>query len=73
MIKIIQKPKEAEYPAYSHIYMDLLEDDALILQHLWQNFIDIKKFIYTLSEEQLSYRYDKGKWTIKERYLNQQA
>ena len=66
MTKTIQKPKEAEYPAYSHIYMDLLEDDGLVLQHLLQNKKKNKKFIYTLPEEQLYYRYDKGKWTIKE-------
>ena len=65
-MKLIQKPKENEYPAYSHIYVDLLEDDGFILQHLRQNFIKIKKFIYRLPEELLYYRYDKGKWTIKE-------
>ena len=34
-MKTIQKPKENEYPAYSRIYMDLLEDD-------WAGFTTFK-------------------------------
>ena len=62
----IPKPGKNEYPAYSHIYMDLLEDDEMILDHLHDNFIKIKTFIYSLPGEILTYRYEEGKWTIKE-------
>lgn len=62
----IDKPKNDEYPEYSHIYMDLLKDDGLILYHLYENFYKIKNFIYSLPEEKLGYRYAEGKWTIKE-------
>lgn len=62
----IKKPLPDEYPAYSHIYMDLLEDDGNVLDHLRQNFLEIKEFIYSLPEEKLYYRYAEGKWTIKE-------
>lgn len=62
----IEKPKPDEFPPYSHIYMDLLEDDGKVLEHLKQNFIDIKAFIYSLPEEKLYYRYAERKWTIKE-------
>ncbi|MEK6153086.1 DinB family protein [Flavobacteriaceae bacterium 3-367] len=62
----IDKPIPGEYPSYSKIYMDLLEDDGNILDHLWQNFLTIKEFIYGLPEEQLYYRYSTDKWTIKE-------
>ena len=64
--KTIQKPKPDEYPAYSHIYMDLLADDGNILEHLWENFKHIKAFINNLPDEKLYYRYADGKWTIKE-------
>jgi len=65
-LKVIQKPNKAEYPEYSNIYMDLLEDDGLVLQHLLDNSYKIKKFIYELPEDKLYYRYAEGKWTIKE-------
>jgi uncharacterized damage-inducible protein DinB len=62
----ICRPKAAEYPAYSQIYMDLLEDDDLVLDHLEENFFKIKELIYSLPEEKLTYRYAEDKWTIKE-------
>lgn len=62
----IKKPMEGEYPAYSKIYMDLLEDDGRVLEHLWHNFLEIKDYILGLPEEVLTYRYDTGKWTIRE-------
>lgn len=62
----IEKPKSNEFPAYSHIYMDLLEDVENILIHLKESFFKIKKFIYHLPAEKLFYRYAEGKWTIKE-------
>lgn len=62
----IEKPSPDEYPAYSHIYMDLVEGDGNVLEHLKQNFIDIKNFIYSLPKEKLYYRYAEDKWTIKE-------
>jgi uncharacterized damage-inducible protein DinB len=62
----IKKPLLGEYPSYSHIYMDLLEDDGKVLEHLWQNFLEIKDCIQSLPKEKLKYRYAEGKWTIKE-------
>ncbi|AEM70051.1 hypothetical protein Murru_1004 [Allomuricauda ruestringensis DSM 13258] len=62
----IQKPIVGEYPAYSHIYMDLMGDDGKVLEHLWSNFLKIREFVYSLPEEKLKYRYAKDKWTIKE-------
>ena len=68
-MKIYRKiswPERTEYPAYSHIYMDLLEVDDLILDHLHENFYKIKDLIYSLPEEKLSFRYAENKWSIKE-------
>nr|WP_299382609.1 DinB family protein [Allomuricauda sp.] len=62
----ISKPQPSEYPEYSHIYMDLLEDDDKILEHLWRNFLEIKEYVYQLPDGKLYYRYAEGKWTIKE-------
>lgn len=65
-MRYIKKPVEGEYPEYSHIYMDLLEDDGNVLKHLWDNFIQIRDFVCALPKETLEYRYEKNKWTIKE-------
>ncbi|MBC9798509.1 DinB family protein [Sinomicrobium weinanense] len=65
-MRIINKPLPEEYPDYICIYMDLLGEDGKILEHLEQNFSEIRDFIYRLPEEKLYYRYDTGKWTIKE-------
>lgn len=62
----IKKPLQGEYPPYSHIYMDLMKDDGKVLEHLWQNFLEIKDCIQSLPKEKLTYRYAEGKWTIKE-------
>jgi uncharacterized damage-inducible protein DinB len=64
--RIIEKPKKEEYPAYSEMYMELLKDDGMVLQNMKDSFMKIKKFVYELPEEKLYYRYDNGKWTIKE-------
>ena len=65
-MRTIQKPLVGEYPAYSEIYMGLLDDDGRVLEHLWRNFLKIKEFIFSLPEEKLVHRYAKNKWTIKE-------
>ncbi|MEQ8627381.1 DinB family protein [Ekhidna sp.] len=65
-MRAIKKPIAGEYPVYSSIYIDLLADDDHILEHLWDNFLQIKKFIFDLPKEKLTYRYADNKWTIKE-------
>lgn len=62
----IDKPAPGEYPAYSHVYMDLLDNDGLVLRHLHDNFFKIRELICSLPEEKLYYRYAANKWTIKE-------
>ena len=65
-MRSIQKPSAEEYPAYSEIYMKLLNNDGDILEQLWQNFQTIKTYVYSLPEDSLYYRYKEDKWTIKE-------
>ena len=62
----IPKPDKSEYPAYSHIYFDLLNDDDSVLSLLYENAFKLRKFIYSLPEDMLTFRYASGKWTIKE-------
>lgn len=64
--RLIQKPFPDEYPAYSEIYMELIPDDGLVLEHLKENLPKIKELIYSLPEEKLYYRYAPDKWSIKE-------
>ena len=65
-MRIIPPPQQGEYPPYAIMYMKLLPDDGLILKHLWDNFLTVKKLIYSLPEEKLYHRYAPGKWSIKE-------
>jgi hypothetical protein len=62
----IDKPLPNEYPAYSKVYLDLLQDDGQVLAHLEKNAQKIKTFIYQIPKEKLLYRYSPEKWTIKE-------
>ena len=65
-MRLIQKPSPDEYPPYSHIYMDLIPDDGLVLTLLKGNLVKIKELVLALPEAKLYYRYAPGKWTIKE-------
>jgi uncharacterized damage-inducible protein DinB len=65
-MRLIYRPDKGDYPAYAEIYMKLLPDDGLVLQHLRNNFQIIKELIYSLPEAKLLHRYEAGKWSIKE-------
>jgi uncharacterized damage-inducible protein DinB len=65
-LKVIEKPEPPEYPAYAHIYIDLLPDDGQILKHLEDNLKSTRRFIASISKARLLRRYAEGKWTIKE-------
>jgi uncharacterized damage-inducible protein DinB len=65
-MRIIKRPAPEEYPAYSEMYMKHVPVDGMVLIHLKENLIELKKLIYSLPDEKLYYRYAEGKWTIKE-------
>jgi uncharacterized damage-inducible protein DinB len=65
-LRAIEKPGDSEYPAYAHIYIDLLPDDGLILNHLEDNLAGTMRLIRSIPEDRLLHRYAEGKWTIKE-------
>jgi uncharacterized damage-inducible protein DinB len=62
----IDKPNETEYPAYASMYINLVPDDGLVLQHLSENFKKMQYLILSFPEESLLQRYAEGKWTLKE-------
>ena len=65
-VRRIAKPEETEYPAYAHIYIGLLPDDGLILEHLAENLKATTAFLRSIPSDKLLRRYAPGKWTIKE-------
>jgi len=65
-MRLIEKPKDNEFPPYANMYIQLLPDDGLLLKHLKNNFKSTKELILSLPEEKLNYRYAENKWTIKE-------
>ncbi len=65
-MKRIQKPLAGEYDPYAIMYIKLLPDDDLVLQHLKENFKRTREFIQSLPPDKLNYRYAENKWTIKE-------
>jgi uncharacterized damage-inducible protein DinB len=65
-MKTIPKPEAGEYAPYTIMYIGLFPDDGLILEHLKNNLAITSDLLGSLSEEQLTYRYAAGKWTIKE-------
>jgi hypothetical protein len=65
-MKTIQKPQAGEYAPYASMYLDLVPDDGLVLQHLQKNLQALKTLILAQPEEKLISRCAEGEWTIKE-------
>jgi len=65
-LRYIPKPGKDEYPPYSKIYVELLNNDGLVLYDLRENFKKIKEFIHGLPEDKLYQRYTEDNWSIKE-------
>ena len=65
-LRSIPKPLDGEFPPYAIMYMKLIPNDGLVLQHLWDNFVAAKELIYSLPEKMLYHRYAEDKWSIKE-------
>ena len=58
------------YPSFYQAYLDKVPDDGNLLQHLQTIIIETEELVKTLSPEQLTYRYDTGKWDIKDILLH---
>ncbi|WP_459211917.1 DinB family protein [Aquimarina rhabdastrellae] len=66
MIKHIEFPSKNEYPSYAEMYMKLVKKDGSLIQQLKLSLEKTKALFNTLSQEELDYRYEKNKWSIKE-------
>ncbi|MBC7796559.1 MAG: DinB family protein [Pyrinomonadaceae bacterium] len=62
----IEKPQTGEYSPYAITYIDLVNDNGILLNHLADNLKTTVDLITSLPEEKLLHRYADGKWTIKE-------
>jgi uncharacterized damage-inducible protein DinB len=64
-LKKIYKPTETVPPFYQR-YIHLVPDDGNLLIHLEDIFSETEELISPLSEAKMNYRYEPGKWTIKD-------
>lgn len=65
-MKLIRKPMADEYAPYTIMYIGLLPDDGLILEHLRNNLENTIRFLRLRLNEKLTTRHAEGEWTIKE-------
>jgi uncharacterized damage-inducible protein DinB len=65
-LKTIRKPYEGEFPPSAIQYITLLPDDGGVLPQMWSNLASTQDLLRSIPAEKLTYRYAKGKWTIKE-------
>ncbi len=66
MKKLIEFPSKGEYPIYAEMYMMLVKKDGSLIDQLKSSLNRTKTLINNLSNEELEYRYEKNKWSIKE-------
>ncbi len=62
----VAKPEAHQFPSWASVYIDKISDDGHVLDHLQTALEDLVQTIEPLSEEQLLYRYEADKWTVKE-------
>lgn len=66
MIKYIEFPSKNEYPIYAETYMKLVKKDGSLIEQLKLSVERTKALFINLSNEELEYRYEMNKWSIKE-------
>lgn len=66
MNKIIDFPAQSEYPAYANMYMKYTKKDGSLILQLKQSIETTLKLVKPLSEQELNYKYQKNKWSIKD-------
>lgn len=62
----INKPQLNEHPDWAPVYISRMPDDSRVLDHLQTGMEQFLSLVEPLTDEQLLYSYDTGKWTIKE-------
>lgn len=66
MNKHIEFPSKNEYPIYAEMYMKLVKKDGSLIEQLKLSLERTKALFNNLTNEELEYRYEKNKWSIKE-------
>ena len=62
----MNKPQKFEYPVFYTPYIEILDGVAGLLEQLETSLELFEQLLYELKEEKYEYRYEEGKWTIKE-------
>ncbi|MGD0879012.1 MAG: DinB family protein [Anaerolineales bacterium] len=66
----IQKPNGGEYASYAGMYIDLVPQDGLVLDHLQKAIASTQEFIHSFPPGSLATPWQPGEWTIKEIVLH---
>jgi len=69
-MRLIPKPQAGEYDPYAIMYIQLLPDDGLVLQHLETNLHSLENLLQAFSDDALRVPHKAGEWTIKEILLH---
>ncbi|NQX81605.1 MAG: DinB family protein [Flavobacteriaceae bacterium] len=62
----IEFPSANEYPAYAETYMKWVDKENNLITQLEDSLTKTKGLVSLLSEDELNFRYEQGKWSIKE-------
>lgn len=62
----MNKPSKKEYPSFYTPYIDVLDSDLSLLEHLESSLELFEQLLYELDEEKYDFRYQPEKWSIKE-------
>jgi len=62
----IAKPAPATVPSFYRPYMNCVPGDENLIKNLVDILNETEQLVLALPEEKLLYRYDEGKWTIKD-------
>lgn len=65
-MKKISKPDLTEFALFYEGYIDRIDGSLSVLDQLKRSAKDLTELYRSLSEEQLLYRYDEGKWSMKD-------
>jgi hypothetical protein len=60
------KPNKKEYPPFYRTYIDVLDDQGSLLDHLEDSLRLFEDELHKIKENKQEFRYAEGKWTIKE-------
>ncbi len=63
---MIPFPAQSEYPTYANMYMKYTVKDGSLIQQLTESLETTLKLIKSLPEAALNFRYQEGKWSIKD-------